>query len=107
MDKVQKHNSFNTNTPSSESYKNYSRQSYEIISSYVTTVLLSCPIRLLYELLSYGIICFFFCYVSSMIWLLGDRNRSCIAKTIYMHLCFVARQPFLHKVITLRRHGGK
>jgi len=23
MDKVQKHNSFNTNTPSSESYKNY------------------------------------------------------------------------------------
>jgi hypothetical protein len=25
MDKVQKHNSFNTNTPSSESYKNYSQ----------------------------------------------------------------------------------
>jgi hypothetical protein len=25
MDKVQKHNSFNTNTPSSESYKNYKR----------------------------------------------------------------------------------
>jgi len=24
MDKVQKHNSFNTNTPSSESYRNYS-----------------------------------------------------------------------------------
>jgi len=23
MDKVQKHNSFNTNTPSSESYRNY------------------------------------------------------------------------------------
>jgi len=26
MDKVQKHNSFNTNTPSSESYRNYSCQ---------------------------------------------------------------------------------
>jgi hypothetical protein len=25
MDKVQKHNSFNTNTPSSESYRNYLR----------------------------------------------------------------------------------
>jgi hypothetical protein len=25
MDKIQKHNSFNTNTPSSESYKNYLR----------------------------------------------------------------------------------
>jgi len=25
MDKVQKHNSFNTNTPSSESYRNYQR----------------------------------------------------------------------------------
>jgi hypothetical protein len=28
MDKVQKHNSFNTSTPSSESYRNYSSQSF-------------------------------------------------------------------------------
>jgi hypothetical protein len=28
MDKVQKHNSFNTNTPSSESYKNYIEMVY-------------------------------------------------------------------------------
>jgi hypothetical protein len=28
MDKVQKHNSFNTNTPLSESYKNYAKLTY-------------------------------------------------------------------------------
>jgi hypothetical protein len=32
MDKVQKHNSFNTNTPSSESYKNEIRYAYVISS---------------------------------------------------------------------------
>jgi len=30
MDKVQKHNSFNTNTPSSESYRNYLRTAYAL-----------------------------------------------------------------------------
>jgi len=28
MDKVQKHNSFNTNTPSSESYRNYLKEHF-------------------------------------------------------------------------------
>jgi hypothetical protein len=31
MDKVQKHNSFNTNTPLSESYKNGMRKAYKIL----------------------------------------------------------------------------
>jgi len=38
MDKVQKHNSFNTNTPSSESYRNHvlSGISYECQTWYLT-----------------------------------------------------------------------
>jgi len=31
MDKVHKHNSFNTNTPSSESYRNYAYCSFELL----------------------------------------------------------------------------
>jgi len=31
MDKVQKHNSFNTNTPSSESYRNYLWAIYRLL----------------------------------------------------------------------------
>jgi hypothetical protein len=31
MDKIQKHNSFNTNTPSSESYKNYSQRVFIVV----------------------------------------------------------------------------
>jgi hypothetical protein len=33
MDKVQKHNSFNTNTPSSESYKNYVNRQLHVLSA--------------------------------------------------------------------------
>jgi hypothetical protein len=38
MDKVQNHNSFNTNTPSSESYKNYSRSLLCMESAFPTVV---------------------------------------------------------------------
>jgi hypothetical protein len=38
MDKVQKHNSFNTNTASSESYKNYAYPLLEVDTHYRYTV---------------------------------------------------------------------
>jgi hypothetical protein len=38
MDKVQKHNSFNTNTPSSESYRNYLGKGGSIRTSFVCVI---------------------------------------------------------------------
>jgi hypothetical protein len=38
MDKVQKHNSFNTNTPSSESYRNYLKHSSANFVAYYVVI---------------------------------------------------------------------
>jgi hypothetical protein len=49
MDKVQKHNSFNTNTPSSESYKNY--------YFYIYTLQFKPEIRVFSVLTDFGLNC--------------------------------------------------